>query len=106
MLKYPISGRNTGESIRDTERDNLYIGWDDEDGFVMLFTPDMDNTGNHYHVELSEDQAMQLALFLNKKLGELAAKRFSERAKKGNWEEAKKILANAGDVEREPEDRL
>ena len=101
MLKYPISGRNTGESIRDTERDNLYIGWDDEDGIVMLFTPDMDN-----HVELNEDQATRLALFLNMKLGELAAKGFSERAKKGNWEKAKEILANAGDVEPEPEDRL
>ena len=106
MLKYPISGRNTGQSIRDTERDNLHIGWDDDDGFVMLFTPDMNNTGIHYHVELSAHQATQLALFLNKKLGELAAKRFSESAKNGNWEKAKKILAHAGDVDPEPEDTL
>ena len=73
---------------------------------MFLFTPDMNNTDNHYHVELSEDQATQLTLFLNNTLGELAANRFSERAKKGNWEEAKKILANAADVEPEPEDRL
>lgn len=81
MLKYPISGRNTGENIRDTERDNLYIGCDDEDGFVMLFTPDMTNTDTHYHVELSEDRATRLARFLNRKLEEVAATRFSERAK-------------------------
>ena len=75
MLKYPISGRGTGESIRDTERDNLYIGWDDEDGFVFLFTPDMGNTDTHYHIELSTKSAARLGLFLNKKLEELAVKR-------------------------------
>ena len=80
MLKYPISGRNSGESIRDTERDNLYIGWDDEDGFVMLFTPSMKNTDIHYHVELNEKQAMRLSSFLNKKLSEL--KTNDERSKK------------------------
>lgn len=68
MLKYPISGSGTGESIRDTRRDNLYIGWDEEDGFVFLFTPDMENTGNHYHIELSENQSIRLCLFLNRKL--------------------------------------
>jgi len=74
MLKYPISGRNTGESIRDTEHDNLYIGWDEEDGFVLLFTPDMANTDTHYHVELTDDEATRLSLFMNKKLDELALK--------------------------------
>lgn len=74
MLKYPISGSGSGESIRDAERDNLYIGWDEEDGFVFLCTPDMKNTDNHYHIELSEDEAMQLGLFLKRKLEELTKK--------------------------------
>lgn len=77
MLKYPISGRGRGASIRDTEYNNLYIGWDDEDGFVFLFTPDMGNTDTHYHIELTEDQATQLALFLNKKLAKIAANTLS-----------------------------
>ena len=66
MLKYPISGRNTGESIRDTEQDNLYIGGDEEDGFVMLFTPSMSNTDIHYHIELSLDQVTRLMRYLDK----------------------------------------
>lgn len=37
----------------------------------MFFTPDMENTDNHYHIELTEDEAMQLGLFLNRKLEEL-----------------------------------
>ena len=74
MLKYPISGRNTGESIRDTARDNLYIGWDDEDGFVMLFTPNMTDPFPHYHIELTKDAAELLTSFLNKKLKELSEK--------------------------------
>lgn len=60
--------------IRGSRRDNLHISWDDEDGFVMLFTPDMADTGKHYHVELSEEQATRLSSFLNRKLGELEQK--------------------------------
>ena len=99
MLKYPISGRGPGERIRDTERDNLYIGWDDEDGFVMLFTPTMLNTDTHYHVELSEEEAVKLASFIEKKL-------FSLRSTRGNWESARQVLKNASDVEPEIDDRL
>lgn len=57
--------------LRDTERDNLHISWDDEDGFVLFFTPDMQNASNHYHVELTGDQATRLSSFLNKKLSEI-----------------------------------
>ncbi len=71
MLKYPIGGRGSGESIRDTERDNLYIGWDEEDGFVMLFTPSMKNTDTHYHIELSAKKAEKLSWFLRNKLEQL-----------------------------------
>ena len=98
-MTYPISGKNTGESIRDTERDNLYIGWDDEDGFVMLFTPSMKNTDIHYHVELSLDQATRLMRYLNKQLFEI-------RKEKGDWKNAMEILERAGDVEPVEEDRL
>jgi hypothetical protein len=35
-----------------------------------------------------------------------ARKRFAERAEKGDWEEARKILAKAPDLEPEPADRL
>ncbi len=62
-------------TIRDRVRDNQQISWDEEDGFVFLFTPDMENTITHYHVELTEDEAMQLGLFLNRKLQELGIKR-------------------------------
>ena len=60
--------------IRDSQRDNLQISWDDEDGFVLLFTPDTAITATHYHVELSKDEATRLGLFLNKKLEELDIK--------------------------------
>lgn len=52
-------------SIRDTESDNLHICWSEEDGFMILFTPDMQNTNNHYHVELNRDQATMLRDFLS-----------------------------------------
>ena len=99
MLKYPISGRSTGESIRDTERDNLYIGWDEEDGFVMLFTPTMSNTDIHYHIELSLDQVKRLSRYLDKQVFEI-------RKNKGNWKNAQEILAKAPDVEPDEMDRL
>lgn len=62
------------EIIRDFKRDNLHISWDEEDGFVMLFTPDMGDTNVHYHVELDLDQASKLSEFLNKKLEEIGRK--------------------------------
>ncbi|MBX3288839.1 MAG: hypothetical protein KF855_05780 [Acidobacteria bacterium] len=99
MLKYPIFGSGSGESIRDTERDNLYIGWDDEDRFVILFTPSMKNTDIHYHVGLSVDEASRLMRYLEKKLFEI-------RKNKGDWARTKEILANAGDEEPVEEDRL
>jgi len=37
--------------IKDQVRNNLHISWDEADGFVLLFTPDMKNTDNHYHVD-------------------------------------------------------
>jgi len=60
--------------IKDEARNNLHVSWDAEDGFILLLTPDMKNTGNHYHVELTEDEAMQLGLFVNRKLQELGTK--------------------------------
>lgn len=85
--------------VKDSRHNNLHIGWDDEDGFVMLFTPDMENTSDHYHIELSEKEAAKLTLFLEKKLVEL-------RAKRGDWKRAREILNKAHDVEPEIDDRL
>ena len=86
-------------TIKNGARNNLQISWDEEDGFVCLLTPHMDNTDIHYHIELSQDEAKQLSLFLNKKLFEL-------RAKRGNWDRAREILDNASDMEPPPEDCL
>lgn len=52
------------EQIRDTEVDNLSVSWDEEDGFMMLFTPYMDDKMNHFHIELSTEQAAKLKEFL------------------------------------------
>lgn len=103
------------EIISDTERDNLRISWDDEDGFVFLFTPDMGNTDTHYHIELSKEDAARLGLFLNKKLDELTVKQrkrnrngqtHADRAARGDWKKAQEILAKAPGVEPEPQDAL
>ncbi|MEQ1922356.1 MAG: hypothetical protein ABL952_07590 [Pyrinomonadaceae bacterium] len=69
-----IFGKNPGEIICDRTLDHLHIGWDD-DGFVFLFTPDMSDTSNHYHIEMNEEQALRLRDFLNKKLLELNGNR-------------------------------
>lgn len=59
--------------IKTSKRDNLRISWDDEDGFILLFTPDMGNTDIHYHILLSDVEAKQLSSFIEKKLFELRA---------------------------------
>lgn len=51
--------------IKEDEIDNLSISHDDEDGFVLLFTPDMDNTIDHYHIELTYDEAKRLRSFID-----------------------------------------
>lgn len=60
--------------LRKNRRNNLHISWDESDGFVFLFTQDMENTGNHYHIKLTDKQAMRLSTFLNGKLEELGTK--------------------------------
>lgn len=67
-------------SLRSGRRDNLSIGWDNfvnsaknfaKDQFkknripVFLFTPDMDNTVNHYHIMLSRGEAKKLRDWLD-----------------------------------------
>ena len=56
------------------KRDNLSISWDvdgediDDKSIripVLLFTPDMDNTGDHYHIPLDYEQAVKLKKWLN-----------------------------------------
>ena len=70
--EYAESVNYVGSTIKDGAFNNLQISWDQEDGFVMLFTPDMADPFPHYHIELARDEAEQLALFLSKKLGELS----------------------------------
>ncbi len=74
--------------VRKNRRDNLHISWDESDGFVLLFTPDMENIWNHYHVELNEKQAIRLSSFLNRKLSEL--KTNDERSERIHSEPKKK----------------
>ena len=60
--------------IIDQKINNLSINWDrDEHGnkmAVLLFTPDMDNTAEHYHIELSRGEAEALRSWLNDLLSE------------------------------------
>ena len=55
--------------------------------------------------ELTLDQFIALALASQISSWEIGQS-FAERAKRGNWENAKKILANAPDVEPDIEDKL
>jgi hypothetical protein len=51
--------------IKETEVDNLSISWDEEDGFVLLFTPYMDNKMEHFHIELTDKEAWALEDFIH-----------------------------------------
>lgn len=59
--------------VRDSKVNNLQISWDFDvlDDYekskypVFLFTPDMENTQKHYHIELSRKEAKQLRNWLN-----------------------------------------
>jgi len=55
--------------------------------------------------EMTLDQFIAMALASQISVWE-AGKSFAERAKRGNWETAKKILAMGSDLDPEPEDRL
>jgi hypothetical protein len=52
------------EQIKYEEVDNLSVSWEAEEGFVMLFTPDMNDKMEHHHIELSKEEAFKLAAFL------------------------------------------
>lgn len=55
--------------------------------------------------EMTLDQFIALALASQISSWEIGQS-FAERAKKGKWDKARKILAKAPEVEPEPEDRL
>ena len=65
--------------LRDGRRDNLSINWDYEDNAddkaqrfpVLFFTPDMENTREHYHIQLDRDKAKVLRDWLTEFLEEL-----------------------------------
>lgn len=75
--------------IRPQTRDNLSIGWDnfknssknfDKPKYaknrvpVLLFTPDMNDTNNHYHIELNKNNAKVLRDWLNDYLKDVGVK--------------------------------
>lgn len=58
--------------IKDTEIDNLDISYTAEDGMVMLFTPNMNDTSLHYHIELKPHEYIALYSFLSRYVPEPA----------------------------------
>lgn len=58
------------EQILEGQRNNLMIGedtgLDDEAIAVFLFTPDMQNTGEHHHIEMNIEQSKKLHEWLGK----------------------------------------
>jgi hypothetical protein len=64
--------------IVDDKSDNLSVSWDydsNKDDLtqrrpVFLYTPWMDNTDDHYHIELTRNQAIVLRDWLNDYLEE------------------------------------
>ena len=71
----PLHGVNGTEhlqspaNIRDTPHDWLHVGHErDEDGSdlaVLLYTPDMEDKGNHFHIALDITQAKTLFNWLS-----------------------------------------
>ena len=65
--------------IREGQTNNLDISWDYENDpndlkqrkAVFLFTPDMKNAMEHYHIELDQQQANVLRKWLNQFLNEV-----------------------------------
>jgi len=62
-------------NIRPDDRDNLDISFDYDDNPsetypVFLFTPDMKNPNDHYHITLSLSQAQRLHQWLTDYLAE------------------------------------
>jgi hypothetical protein len=64
--------------IIDARRDNLSVSFDkgtrriaDNDvGVVFLYTPDMQNTNTHYHIDLTKEEAIKLKNWLDSFLNE------------------------------------
>jgi hypothetical protein len=64
--------------IINQDRDNLSVSFDsgtrrikeDEVGVVFLYTPDMSNTKEHYHIELNRQEATLLKEWLESFLNE------------------------------------
>lgn len=62
------------ETVKEGRRDNLSMSWDyDTDASnvterhaVMLYTPDMEDTSNHEHIEFSDEEAKKLHSWLGR----------------------------------------
>lgn len=50
--------------IKDTDTDNLSISYFEDEGVVMLFTPNMDDKMEHFHIELNPKEVWELKKFL------------------------------------------
>ena len=64
--------------ICDSEYHKLGVGWDydsdinDEKTATFLFTPDMKNTGEHFHIVLNREQATNLRDWLNEYISDVS----------------------------------
>lgn len=54
------------QQIKSGKIDNLSISYNSEDGMVILYTPNMDDSMEHYHIELSIAEYITLYSFLSK----------------------------------------
>jgi hypothetical protein len=61
--------------IIEDDQNNLRVNWDREDprqprSAVLLFTPNMANTEDHHHIELTRERAIKLRDWLNEFLND------------------------------------
>lgn len=56
--------------IKDSKYNNLIISIDEKSP-VLLYTPNMDNTAEHFHIELNDKEANKLYMWLMQYFGEM-----------------------------------
>lgn len=80
--------RHRARVIKRGRMDNLQISWDYDTNPnyrypVFLFTPDMDDTDTHYHIQLTRSDAVQLAGWLRSYIRDTGPRgKLTRRAKK------------------------
>lgn len=70
--------------IINDKMNNLQINIEEMDEFVamLLFTPDMDDKNEHYHIELTKENAKPLRDWLNEFLEDDIEKKYNNDLKK------------------------